>query len=603
MGDYALLDDSSESKRVMKQTIFPESRSVVYGTQVNPVELACPNSYISDIYLRGANVVDHIGVKCANSPAEDVSYFVKDGYDISGNDLWAPTSVQDNDECRRLCSAHPECKMASYSKSQKNCYLKAPSWSNKHHVVWKRPNGSMETQGYGEINSGNSYNTFGWTWKSDQQCEDACKNDPECWTASRDDSNGNCWLHKPLPNSDVIFSVKNPPDYSSGTNIPPGAELIRYPKVQELGAWGGSPTSATTKDGFAVVGIKAGSAIDRLSVSNRKTTDMVQAGGAGGTQYYFNCPDPSQVLTKITASRSDNIIGGMQFLCDFKINCDDYKKVFSPDCQGWKSRNENDYLLNARKLCSEGSNMELVSFDGVTKPCQDFCRKNGCDSSMMAYCGQFTPEQIIKEKKLCGCFMDSGGRDTFYSDFISTVAKGDPLAIASITDKPNCVYPPCADALSIKKQETIGGPACKSTELTQCLTNINFNADVSDSDISTNIINNCGNKYLTNDCIMSEWGACSKACGGGTKTRTVLNPAKGSGKACEALSEDCNIQACGTTTDPTKKTDTDPTKKTDTDPAAPLTLQSLIDKFNALPQEQKIVTAGAIAVVVYILIK
>lgn len=46
------------------------------------------------------------------------------------------------------------------------------------------------------------------------------------------------------------------------------------------------------------------------------------------------------------------------------------------------------------------------------------------------------------------------------------------------------------------------------------------------------------------DCQVSDWGSCSKECGGGTQTRTVVTPSSGKGKTCPELSQSCNTQPC-----------------------------------------------------------
>lgn len=46
------------------------------------------------------------------------------------------------------------------------------------------------------------------------------------------------------------------------------------------------------------------------------------------------------------------------------------------------------------------------------------------------------------------------------------------------------------------------------------------------------------------NCVVSEWGACSADCGGGTRTRTIITPASNGGDPCPALSEECNTDSC-----------------------------------------------------------
>ena len=46
------------------------------------------------------------------------------------------------------------------------------------------------------------------------------------------------------------------------------------------------------------------------------------------------------------------------------------------------------------------------------------------------------------------------------------------------------------------------------------------------------------------DCRVSSWSTCSKTCGGGTQTRTIVQPAINGGLTCPDLSQPCNAQAC-----------------------------------------------------------
>lgn len=51
------------------------------------------------------------------------------------------------------------------------------------------------------------------------------------------------------------------------------------------------------------------------------------------------------------------------------------------------------------------------------------------------------------------------------------------------------------------------------------------------------------------DCILSDWSVCSKTCGGGVRTRTVLSQAQYGGRSCDRtdifpLSEPCNTDPC-----------------------------------------------------------
>lgn len=60
---------------------------------------------------------------------------------------------------------------------------------------------------------------------------------------------------------------------------------------------------------------------------------------------------------------------------------------------------------------------------------------------------------------------------------------------------------------------------------------------VDETNINGNIVGNM-------DCVVSDWGQCSKECGGGVKTRTIVTHPAGSGKVCPNLSESCNTQEC-----------------------------------------------------------
>jgi Thrombospondin type 1 domain. len=69
----------------------------------------------------------------------------------------------------------------------------------------------------------------------------------------------------------------------------------------------------------------------------------------------------------------------------------------------------------------------------------------------------------------------------------------------------------------------------------------NGGADCSGSGIQTL---DCNTQACPVDCQVSDWGDCSKDCGGGSHTRTITTQPLNGGTACPILEEACNTQAC-----------------------------------------------------------
>ena len=57
--------------------------------------------------------------------------------------------------------------------------------------------------------------------------------------------------------------------------------------------------------------------------------------------------------------------------------------------------------------------------------------------------------------------------------------------------------------------------------------------------------NNHVTYYKVDDCTWTSWTPCNKPCGGGIKTRKILQAAKNGGKECAGSSKDiCNERNC-----------------------------------------------------------
>jgi PAN domain. len=392
MGDYALLNNGKgTSSPVMKVTDYTASTSNSYGGgsggQFN-VKCSDGDSYISELFLRGSVAVDHIGARCAKDTGT-MDYTVFEGKDVGGNDI-GQYEVQSRRECQRICDSNSNCKAATFNPNNSQCYIKAMGvWDGKAWSGIKQRDGTMKEMEGKNIPEAEAYSD---TWINTNECSAKCQSDDNClfytcW------NNNHCYLQRPRGYTSD-YMVKN--EGISGEVVPAGSFIEKHPKLQEAGGWGGwSPVGGECPGGFTRVDVQHGGFIDNLKFICG--SDVISAGGSGGTQTQFQCPE-GQFLQNIDGNAAGNITR-VQFHCGYKgVNCDDYKNVFSPACKGWSDAPENKqpYIDNARKFCSEGNNMELVN--GITKPCQDFCKSKGCDVSMMKYCGQFTPEQIIKEK-------------------------------------------------------------------------------------------------------------------------------------------------------------------------------------------------------------
>ncbi len=117
------------------------------------------------------------------------------------------------------------------------------------------------------------------------------------------------------------------------------------------------------------------------------------------------------------------------------------------------------------------------------------------------------------------------------SQTVNNITNVQPTAVDCVVSWSDCNVP-CGGGTqtgTITQQPQNGGVACPTVLTKSC------NTDVCPSGTSI-------------DCKVSEWSACSKTCGGGTQTRSILTPSIGLGKECPTdLAKSCNTQDCPTT--------------------------------------------------------
>ena len=62
--------------------------------------------------------------------------------------------------------------------------------------------------------------------------------------------------------------------------------------------------------------------------------------------------------------------------------------------------------------------------------------------------------------------------------------------------------------------------------------------------VQTEYLRSCNTQPCPIDCALSDWGACSATCGGGTQTRTITRYPNETGKPCPETVQNCNTQPC-----------------------------------------------------------
>jgi hypothetical protein len=244
-----------------------------------------------------------------------------------------------------------------------------------------------------------------------------------------------------------------------------------------------------------------------------------------------------------------------------------------------------DYMI--AKICS--NNAELITPYSISQTeCTVFMKNNYCingptlkspecisfftnrnnnenyDTIYTTFCKDIS-ESNTEYANICACFYDQ----PVYEQYKDNVSRGLPDSVKqqvrNTMTKISCFYPKCSINNSALKPFDYAVNTCPSNTIQNCINEykVNTGGNILGSTAEQNAINNCvinttsggggGGGSGSVNCAVSDWsnyGNCSKTCGGGTqsRTRTITTQPSNGGQACPTLIEtkSCNTQSCST---------------------------------------------------------